>query len=182
VTADFNSIWNKYEKELTAFVKSRLFDKSFVCDIMQEVAIKIFKNQNKLITIDNKRAWMYKITKNTLIDFYKQNDRTISSELLIEFKSTYEESNENGLSSCIQNMAKSLPKSDEEILKLSIIEQYKVNEISLKLNLTLEGTKTKLKRAKKKLANLFFSCCILDKDNQNNIMDYKVINKENCIC
>ena len=36
---NFDTIWNTYEKELSNFVKYRLFD------IMQEVVIKIFKIQ-----------------------------------------------------------------------------------------------------------------------------------------
>jgi len=81
VTADFNSVWKAYEKELMAFVRSRIFDKSMAPDIMQEVAIKIFKNRDRLHALENSRAWLYRVTRNTLIDFYRKNDRAIPSEL-----------------------------------------------------------------------------------------------------
>ena len=183
VTVNFNLVWKQYEKELTAFVKQRLFDKSLASDIMQEVAIKIFKKQNQLAVIDNVRAWVYRVTRNTLIDFYKQNGKSISDDLYtLEFMISYENQIEDDLGSCIQDISKSLKQTDEEILNLSIIEEYTIKEISLKLNLSINGTKSKLKRAKKKLANNFFSCCNLEKDTQDKIINFKSINAKKCSC
>jgi len=175
VTVDFDFLWKQYEKELTAFVRARLFDKSLAADIMQEVAIKIYKNQNILDSIENSRAWLYRLTRNTLIDFYKKNDKAIPSALYILELMTHDTQDEDyELGICLANiMSSALNKSDNEILQLSIIEQYSLKEISSKINLTVEGTKTKLKRAKKKLSSAFFDCCSLDKDVQGNIMDYK---------
>jgi RNA polymerase sigma-70 factor (ECF subfamily) len=158
---DFDVLWQQYEKELTAFVKARLYDKSLAPDIMQEVAIKIYKNKSILGDIDNSRAWLYRVTRNTLIDFYKQHDKTIPSELYILELTTYDEEDEaNELGTCLMSMmSSSLSKSDNKVLHLSILEQYSLKEISSKLDLTIDGTKSKLKRAKKKLSSAFFTCC-----------------------
>jgi RNA polymerase sigma-70 factor (ECF subfamily) len=179
----FDFIWKEYEKELSSFVRARFFDKSLSSDLMQEVAIKIFKNKKQLSSIENIRAWLYKITRNTLIDFYKKNDKAIPDDLYTsELTQSYDESIENELFSCLQNMASLLKQTDKEILDLSIVEQYSINEISSKLNLSYDGTKSKLKRAKKKLASEFFSCCNLEKDTQGKIIDFKAINDKKCIC
>jgi len=184
VTVDFDALWQEYEKELTNFVRARLFDKSLASDIMQEVAIKIYINKSRLASIDNIRAWLYRVTRNTLIDFYKQNDKTIPSEfysLALSTQDTKKEAEE--LSSCLTGMmSTSLSGNDNKILHLSVIEQYSLKEISSKLNLTVEGTKTKLKRAKKKLSSEFFNCCSLDKDMQGSIIDYIPNSKGQCEC
>jgi len=183
VIVDFNIVWQEYEKELTAFVKTRLFDKSFVADIMQEIAIKIYKHQNQLKHIDNIRAWTYRITRNTLIDFYKQNDKVIPDELyVLDLRTVSDGSNDNELSSCIMSMSNSLEQKDKDILNLSIFEQYSVAELSSKFKLSPEGAKTKLKRAKKKLANSFFTCCTLEKDTKGKIIDFTAIDNKRCKC
>ena len=186
VTVDFDALWQEYEKELTNFVRARLFDKSLASDIIQEVAIKIYKNKSRLASIDNIRAWLYRVTRNTLIDFYKQNDKTIPSELYsLELITDEIDDDMNELNICLSNMmSSSLNKSDNEILHLSVIEQYSLKEISSTLKMSIEGTKSKLKRAKKKLSSDFFDCCTLDKDMQKNIVDYlpNSNNKRECDC
>jgi RNA polymerase sigma-70 factor (ECF subfamily) len=181
---DFDIVWQQYEKELTAFVKARLFDKSLASDIMQEVAIKIYKNKDQLCSIENIRAWLYKVTRNTLIDFYKKNKKTICEKLYeIDLTIANDKNETDDLNSClIKMMSSSLGESDNKILNLSIIEQYSLKEISSKLGLTIDGTKTKLKRAKKKLSSKFFTCCNLDRDTQGNIVDYKTNNNIKCDC
>jgi len=173
VTVDFDILWKEYEQDLTAFVRARLYDKSLAADIMQEVAIKISKNQSRLANIENSRAWLYRLTRNTLIDFYKKNDKAIPSELYsleMTVDDTKEEADE--LSDCLTSMmSTSLSKSDNEILNLSVIEQYSIKEISSKLDLTMDGVKSKLQRAKKKLSSEFFDCCSLVKDRQGHIVD-----------
>ena len=174
MTVDFNVLWHEYESELTAFVRARLFDKSLASDIMQEVAIKIYKNKNTLAELDNARAWLYRVTRNTLIDFYKKNDRIIPEELYsVNRIMDNQENDADELSSCLMYMMSStLSQSDNEILYLSVLEEYSLKEIATKLNLTLEGTKSKLKRAKKKLSSAFFECCSVDRDVQGNIFDF----------
>lgn len=184
MTVEFDALWQAYEKELTAFVRARLLDKSLASDIMQEVAIKIYKNQSRLASIDNSRAWLYRVTRNTLIDFYKKNDKAIPTELYsLELTVNERKEDIDELSTCLTTiMSSTLSKSDNDILHLSVMEQYTIKEISTKLNLTIEGTKTKLKRAKKKLSSEFFSCCSLDKDGKGNIFDCKVNDDSNCKC
>jgi RNA polymerase sigma-70 factor (ECF subfamily) len=173
-----------YEKELMAFVRSRIFDKSLAPDIMQEVAIKIYENRDKLNTLDNCRAWLYRVTRNTLIDFYRKNDRAIPSELYsLELLVDNHNDEQEELSGCITGMmSTSLNKSDNEILQLSIIDQYSLKEIATHMNLTVEGAKTKLKRAKKKLSSAFFECCSLQKDVRGGIVGHDMHDDEQCGC
>ena len=179
---DFNVLWQQYETELTAFVRARLYDKSLASDILQEVAIKIYKKQNTLAELENVRAWLYRVTRNTLIDFYKKNDRTIPEELYsLERIVDREENDTDALDSCLTYMSRTLSQSDNEILHLSVLEEYSLKEIATKLNLSLEGTKSKLKRAKKKLSSEFFECCSLDRDARGNIFDFKA-NDKKCHC
>jgi RNA polymerase sigma-70 factor (ECF subfamily) len=183
-TVDFDTLWSQYEKELTSFVRARLYDKSLAADIMQEVAIKIYKNQSRLASIENSRAWLYRLTRNTLIDFYKKNDKTIPAELhSIELTDNDRKEDVDELSACLTSMmSASLSKSDNEILNLSVIEQYSIKEISRKLNLTMDGTKSKLKRAKKKLSSEFFDCCSLVKDREGHIVDVEPSTDGECSC
>jgi RNA polymerase sigma-70 factor (ECF subfamily) len=182
VIVDFDSVWKTYELELTNFVSSKLYDKFSISDVMQEIAIKIYKNIDSLSTIKNLRAWIYRVARNTLIDFYKQNSKTIPDELYnLEF-TTQKPLEENDLIKCIEYISNELKQSDKKILDLSIKQQYSINEIAEQLQLSKDGTKSKLKRAKQKVADRFFTCCNVEKDIFNKIVDMKPIRDNKCEC
>lgn len=179
---NFDSVWKSYELELTNFVGSKLYDKSSIPDVMQEIAIKIYKNIDNLYKIENLRAWIYRVARNTIIDFYKQNSQTIPDELYnLEF-TTQNPLEHNELTTCIEHLSNQLKQSDKEILDLSIKQQYSLNEIAGQLKLSKDGTKSRLKRAKQKVADKFFSCCGVEKDVFSNIVEMKPIIDNKCEC
>lgn len=179
---DFDSLWKNYELELTNFVSSKLYDKASIADVMQEIAIKIYNNIESLDKIENLRAWLYRVTRNTIIDFYKKNSKTIPDDLYsIEF-STINRLEESELIKCVEYLSNQLKQSDKEILDLSIKQQYSINEISKQLELSVDGTKSKLKRAKQKVADKFFSCCSVEKDIFDNIVEMKPLTDNKCEC
>jgi RNA polymerase sigma-70 factor (ECF subfamily) len=182
VIVDFDLVWKTYELELTNFVGSKLYDKSSISDVMQEIAIKIYKNIDALNTIENLRAWIYKVARNTIIDFYKQNSKTIPAELYNLELTTQKPLEDNELIKCIEYLSNQLKQSDKKILDLSIKQQYSINEIAEQLELSKDGTKSKLKRAKQKVADKFFLCCRVEKDSFNNIVEIKSIECKGCEC
>lgn len=183
MNVDFEKVWQEYEKELTNFVRSKLYNTTYTQDIMQEVALKIYKQADNFSKIDDIRAWLYKLTRNTLIDFYKSQDKQVPKELE-EFELTISHENEdkNEVARCLMQVSSTLKPVDAKILHLSIFEEYSAKELADSLDLSVEGAKTKLKRAKAKLANKFFSCCELEKDTQNNIIGLKSSCENGCSC
>lgn len=180
---DFSIIWDKYEKELTNFVSSKVYDKNYVNDIMQEIAIKIYKNINTMDKVDNVRAWLYRLSRNTIIDFFRVHNKSVPKELYTLEKFYIKEDFENNhLLRCLNALSDDLKDSDKKILDLSIHKEYSLKEISNEFDLSLEGTKSKLKRAKSKLAKKFFSCCSLEKDIKNKIIDFKPFDTKSCKC
>ncbi len=64
-------IWREYRERLRAFVKRRVKDPAATDDILQDVFIKM---QTRLDSLKDKaklQSWMYQITKNALIDYYR---------------------------------------------------------------------------------------------------------------
>lgn len=70
----------KSEKSrLLKFIRSKIYIEEDVEDILQEVFYKAIINSNVLESIDNLIGWLYTVTKNKIIDFYrKKRTPTIS--------------------------------------------------------------------------------------------------------
>jgi len=169
---NFDDIWKTYERELSAYVLSRVGDIEIQKGIMQEIALKIFTSLH--LQKEHLRGWLYALTKNSISDHYRKSNKALP-ELEEEI-----ELEEHLLLECLQPMIDSLKSEEKEILQLSQIEQYSLSEISSMKKLPLNTVKSKLFRAKKSLAKNFFSCCEYEKNTRGEVVDFVI--KDGCGC
>jgi len=169
---NFDNIWKTYERELSAYVLSRVGDIEVQKELMQEIALKIFTSLH--LQKEHLRGWLYSLTKNVIVDYYRKVNRPLPE---LEEKCEVEE---HLLLECLQPMIDSLATQEKEILKLSQIEQYSLAEISTMKSLPLNTVKSKLFRAKKALAKNFFSCCEYETNSRGEVVDFVV--KDGCRC
>jgi DNA-directed RNA polymerase specialized sigma24 family protein len=77
-------------------------------------------------------------------------------------------------------MINALKTEEKEILELSQIQQYSLLDIASMKDLPLNTVKSKLFRAKKSLAQNFFSCCEYEKNARGEVVDF--VSKDGCGC
>lgn len=69
-----DKIYLDYKEKVTAYVRNRIADPYAAEDLVSEVFLKVYR---KLESFDESRAslstWIYSITKNTVIDYYKKS-------------------------------------------------------------------------------------------------------------
>jgi RNA polymerase sigma-70 factor (ECF subfamily) len=173
---EINTIWNKFRNELLNFIKAKVNDEYEAEDILQEVFIKIYKNIEQLDDESKLKSWLFKITRNTIIDHYRKSK---SSELQIqEIEDTLvnEEENTNmndEISTCLKLFLKELPDKYKEPLEMYEFKGMKHREISKELNISLSGSKTRIQRAREKLREVLIECCELEFDAYGNIVEYE---------
>ena len=63
-----------YYKEIFSYVKKSVFDKEVAQDITQETFSRVIKNANST-KIKNERAFLYRVAKNVMIDFFREKKR-----------------------------------------------------------------------------------------------------------
>src|SRR5574344_2944782 len=66
------SIWQAYSAQLKAYISKRIIDTSFADDLLQEVFIKIHEKIGMLKDNEKISNWIYQITKNVIIDYYRK--------------------------------------------------------------------------------------------------------------
>lgn len=165
----FQKIWDEHKSELTNFIKSKIDDPSLVDDILQEVSIKLFDNLERQTEIQNHKAWLYQVARNTIADHYRKNKKT-------EPLSVDPETSENP-NVCFCDLSgfviqTYLPKKYSEPLYLSDIEQKSQKEIAETLNLSLAATKSRIQRGRKKLKELIADCIDISYNNKGQITDF----------
>lgn len=169
-------IWTEFSSELYRYINSKVNNKYDSEDILQDIFIKIYENIDKVDDQSKLKSWIYRITKNTIIDYYRKK-KDISIDIK-EFEKGLEEDNSSDnmneeISKCLEKMIFELPKKYQEVIELYDTKGMKHKEISEKLDITISCSKMRVQRGKAKLKEILLECCDFEVDAFGNIIDYK---------
>jgi len=168
--------WEDLNKHLLFFIKKRIKNKEDAEDILQDVYIKLHKNIDALTDEEKLVSWIYQITRNTINDCYKKCYRLKKvefEEYHIELTQEEEENLNDEILISMKKIIEELPKDSKELIKLYEFEDMSHKEISKKLEIKENTSKSRLKRAKEKLKNQLDECCVFQIDKFGNVLDYR---------
>jgi RNA polymerase sigma-70 factor, ECF subfamily len=166
-------IWENYKSSLLGYIQKRVSDKQDAEDILQDVLLKSYQFCAKGKTVLHLKAWLFKITQNTIIDYYKKS----KPHLVIEIDRA-DEVNGHSLvgeaSEYIKELLKLLPEEYALPLYMSDLENMEQKAIAQKLNLTLSNTKSRIQRGRLKLKERFLECCIVEFDENGEMIGFDI--------
>ncbi len=141
----------EYQETLYRIAKSRLACEDDICDVVQNTLISAYKSLNTLKNEKYFKTWLIKILINKCNNFYSELKKdNISFDILEEHTLLNKEDFTNNFS--IEYLINSLSKDEQTILNLYYVEGYSEREISRILDLNYATIRTKIRRAKEKIA------------------------------
>ncbi len=150
-------IYTQYKDKVFGYVKNHVNSIEDAEDITSDIFVKIY---SKIDTYDETKAslstWIYSMTSNTVIDFYRTNH--IHSEIpedLTDDKSTVEDEILNNES--LELLADALTKLPQEQMDIIVLRYYKgltLQEVAAKMNLSYGVTKLRHREALGRLRDL----------------------------
>ncbi|WP_196885442.1 sigma-70 family RNA polymerase sigma factor [Aureivirga sp. CE67] len=162
---NINEIVQHFYDYLKAFILSKVNNKELAEDLVQEVMVKLVESHQKEIEITNVKAWLFKVTRNTIYDYFKSHKLEIDLEENINLFDEIKDSESKLMTTdYIIPMIDLLPEKFSLPLKMSDIENISQKEIAEKLDLGLSATKMRIKRARVQLHQLFIECCVIEYD------------------
>ena len=175
--SDIENIWHEYHKKLLLFIKQRT-NNDIADDILQEVFIKIYTQINSLKDEKKLESWLFQITRNTIIDYYRSKVITKDLPDWLEEKSTKIEAEiHKELASCLEPMIKILPDKYKKAIQLSEIEGKTQKDVAKIESISLSGAKSRIQRGRKLLKDVLSQCCQIELNHNNQLISYE--NKDN---
>ncbi|MGQ1909250.1 RNA polymerase sigma factor SigZ [Marinifilum sp. RC60d5] len=177
------NIWREYHKQLLTFIQKRVGDPSMADDILQEVFLKIHCKIDSLQQERKIKAWLFQITRNTIIDFHRKSySKTDLDEQIIDLEDENDPKAMEDIQSCIVPMIKSLPEGYREALILSELNGLSQKQLSEKLQISYSAAKSRVQRGRNLLKEALNQCCSFVHDSKGRIIDYekKVSSCKNC--
>jgi len=171
-----NQIWGELSGPVKSFISKRISIEVDTDDILQEVFIRINNNIEDLMDDDKLHAWVYRITRNVIADYYRRNNQSIElveapDDLAIEPDEDLTSNVE--IAACLTTMIDDLPEKYKQALLLTEFENLTQKELSEKMGLSLSGAKSRVQRGRGKLKEMLLGCCHLEFDRRGNVIDYQ---------
>lgn len=174
------TVWVEFSNQLKRFILGRISDPSLADDILQEVFVKIHSRIDTLRDDSKIRTWIYQITRNTIIDYYR------SRKITLEIPEDIDESHKDPLdtpsqelSFGLEDMIKELPEKYGQALMLTEFQGLPQREVAQKLGISVSGAKSRVQRARRMLKDSLMRCCHIEFDRYGTIIDYHPIT---CCC
>jgi len=172
-------IWKEYHAGMKGFILSRVSDSATADDILQEVFSRIHSKIDSLRETGKIRSWVYQITRNAIIDYYRSKKPT---KELPESLATHEKHPDDNarqeIGGWLIPMIQQLPEQYKSAVIMSEVEELSQKEIAKKLNLSLSGAKSRIQRGRTMMRKMLVDCCSFQFDRQGKVFDYKYQGKD----
>src|SRR5687767_1409298 len=101
-----DEVYTKFYKSLLGYINSKINNKEDAEDILQNVFVKMQANISTLSDKEKIQHWLYRITRNTIIDYYRTNATKkkhleLKEKLTDSFDGEEFEDNTKGLDKCL---------------------------------------------------------------------------------
>jgi RNA polymerase sigma-70 factor (ECF subfamily) len=174
-------IWEDFNEPLKKFILKRVQNEHDADDLLQEVFVKISVSLETLLDDDKLHAWIYRITRNIIVDYYrsKKSLEALPEDLVDPEEVTQNENANAEMAACLKGMIYQLPEKYKEALLLTEFQNFTQKELADKLGMSVSGAKSRVQRARSMLKEILLGCCSLEFDRFGNVIDYQQIQK-NC--
>ena len=157
----WNMLINAYSKAVYNIALNFFADKDIAADVTQDIFLKIYHNLEKFKEEKNFTAWLFTISRNYCIDYWRKNKKYfLNNQELDEKISVPDPTPEDNLirESEIVELRKKIAQLEPElrvILILRDIQDLSYQEIAHKFSIPEGTVKSRINRARLKLAQSF---------------------------
>jgi len=164
--------WLRYQRKLFSFIRSKVETAEDAEDILNDVFASLAKAADDNAIPGNVSSWLYRVTKNRIVDYYRVKRRfePLPEELSVKIEET---SIIKQLSKCMLPMIQALPETYQQVLMLSEIEGGKYEEVAAELDLSVSAVKSRILRGREKLHKSMVRCCTIYRNDVGEVVDYE---------
>lgn len=157
-----------FQNELLHYVTRKVKDRMLAEDIVHDVFLKVQAKATQVRDNDKVMGWIYRVTKNTIIDHFRFQSRIVRSEDLDweDDKSYLNQCVER----CLAEKLATLPDKYREALELSEVQGLSQLDLARKLNISYSGAKSRVQRARQMLKEMMEKEYHIKLDNYGNVV------------
>jgi RNA polymerase sigma-70 factor (ECF subfamily) len=144
--------------------------------VLQDVFLKVHDQLPRLEDPARLHAWVYQITRNAIVDYYRRRGRT--PELTTEYpEDLAADDSEVDLTpevvAWLAPMIETLAPKYRDALLLSEIQGLTQKETADRLGISLSGAKSRVQRGREQLREKLLDCCHIELDRAGRVVEWR---------
>jgi RNA polymerase sigma-70 factor (ECF subfamily) len=150
--------WRDHEAELLGFLRRRLPEPHAAEDLLQDIFVKALGQGKRFCSLENARAWLFRVTRNTLADHLRlaREQVELPEDLAQE---TEPAAPVESLADCLPRALTELSADDREAITLCDLEGMSQEAYAQRKGLSLPGAKSRVQRARRRLREHLGTAC-----------------------
>jgi len=163
--------WNAHHAELRNWTGRRLNNPAESEDLMQDLFLKALRQGERFCSVQNARAWLFEVARNTLADHLRVSRHTVElpDDLVAQ---TEEIETVDTLTACLPRVLSELSAEDREAITLCDLQGMAQAEYARQKNLTLSAAKSRIQRARQRLRDRMTTVCQVQIDVTGRVSDF----------
>ena len=153
-TLAFNSLYDKYKKTICIAAESATGNKDIAEDVFQEVMIKLYRINHRLLPVKSPGGWLVQMTKNQAISMIRKEKYSKDIKNFENVIQINDFSSEVIVDILVEDLSTKLEKTTKKIFKLKQTGLTH-KEIAQRLNMKEATVRWKYSTVIKKLKNLW---------------------------
>lgn len=182
--SDMKTVWQAFHQQLRGFILHKVNNPADADDILQDVFIRISQNLTTVRDSDRLQSWIFQITRNAIIDYYRKADRQpqfISEDALATLAEDEDPIVFNQeMAGCLRPLLDYLPAPYREAVTLTEFEGKTQRSSAQELGISVSGMKSRVQRGRQKLKELLQTCCQIELDVVGNVIEYEIKDVSMC--
>lgn len=157
-----SAAWLAHEGELRGYLRHRVADDDAADDVLQDVFVKAMRQGQGFCSLDNPRAWLFQVARNTLVDRARtaHPHEAFTDELADTTPLSVEDmAPVDALADCLTRTLGELAAEDQDILRACDLEGQTQRTFAQAHGLTVPATKSRLLRARQRLRDRLTRVC-----------------------
>jgi len=154
--------WEAHEAELRGFLRHGLGDEHAAEDLLQDTFVKAMREGRGFCTLDNPRAWLFRVARNAMTDRFrgaKPMDPIEQHADSLPLVDPQPAPPVDALTSCLARVLSELAPEDAEVLRVCDVEGQTQKEFAASKGLSLPAAKSRLLRARQRLRDRMAVAC-----------------------
>lgn len=178
---DTAQVWREFGAQLASFVRRRVTDPDRADDVLGEIMLRIHRNLGRVDDREHLTRWVYRITRNAIIDEYRraERERTRRGALPDDAPEEVPDAGDEvqpgvlrELAACMRPLLDRLPPEQRRALELTDLDGLTQTAAADREGVSVSGMKSRVQRGRRRLADLLGRCCELTLDARGVPMDY----------
>ena len=160
--------WHQHEGVLRRWLTSRLGNPADAEDLLQDVFEKAMLQGERFCSVENARAWLFRVARNALVDRYRMRRDQVELPDDLPLDEAESEAVED-LSECLPRVLSELSADDREAITLCDLNGISQQRFADLKGISLSAAKSRIQRARRRLRQTLETNCQVRRDQAGKV-------------